>query len=192
MNNLYKHPKAAIIFAVALVAVLSLVCILSILAADNFMKDVYALSPQTAEELLGKHIPEVILENMPGFRELDLESGDTLWLWYLCDDESLLVHYVEFVLNDGVLRQYGYKNYDFHGIPENNITVEQAFDLAEEFALAFTPGGELLDFKNKPDYSSRYEPGKAESFVAERGGVKYIIVVNLRHGFVEFFLKESQ
>ena len=74
---------------------------------------------------------------------------------------------------------------------DSNITTEQGLEIAEAFARDLIQDGDKLEFRNEPAYSSRYDPGKRESFVAERSGAKYIITVNLTYGFWEFFIRES-
>jgi hypothetical protein len=64
--------------------------------------------------------------------------------------------------------------------------------MVENFAKDFISDGDKLSFVNKPTYFSLYEKGVVESWIAEKNNKEYIVMVNLRYGYVEFFKAEEK
>lgn len=188
-----KHSRLIIVSFVAIFIVALLTGCGASSEASFSSQDEFMLSSQTAQELLSKYLPSIVFENMPDFREQNLDDGNTLWLWSAWEgnyEDGSFIHKIEFVVDTvtrSVLRHYSYNNYYFSDIPENNITMEQAFELVKEFSSDFiTNSGEII-FEQKPAYFSRHDSGRIESWIVESGGMEYVIMVNLIYGYVELF-----
>lgn len=81
------------------------------------------------------------------------------------------------------LIRYHLKNYQ-HKLEERQLTQDEAIKLANSFVNRYI--NEDIELKKIPDlYPSLYENGKHETYGDEEG--KYIVVVDLVHGFVEYF-----
>ncbi|MCL1874426.1 MAG: hypothetical protein FWF85_09980 [Clostridiales bacterium] len=182
----FKRPSRIILLLAAAIMI-----VLSVGFALNRVGtiDKRVMSPQAVQSLLSKYLPGEIWDNLPDFREEELEDR-TLYLWSAWDDDSF-VHKVEFIITDGAPIQYHYKNYYYSGIRENRITMDQAFNMVKEFTKDFLTEGSELVFENQPANFSLYDPGKVESWVAQKDGMEYIVMINLEYGYVEYFSKES-
>lgn len=148
------------------------------------------ISKETVFSGLKKYLPQNVLDNMLNFREEGLDEK-TLYLWSKKEPNSdNFIHKIEFVFNENGLTQYHYKNYSFE-LKENKISIGMAEKMVEGFAKDFISDGDQLSFVNKPAYDSLYEKGVVESWVAKKNNKEYIVMVNLRYGYVEFFKMED-
>jgi len=140
---------------------------------------------------LKKYLPKYVLDNMPNFRQQSM-NGSTLYLWSKKEPNSdNFIHKIELTFNENGFKTYHYKNYSF-SLKENKISKSVAKKMVENFAKDFISNGDQLSFVNKPAYYSLYEKGVVESWVAEKNNKEYIVMVNLRYGFVEFFKAEDK
>lgn len=148
----------------------------------------------TKEAVLSKlknYLPQNVLDNIPNFKDEGLDNEKTLYLWSKNEPKSdNFIHKIEFVFNENGFKQYHYKNYSFD-LKENKISKNAAKKMVENFAKDFISGGDQLSFVNKPAYDSLYEKDVVESWVAEKNNKEYIIMVNLRYGYVEFSTTEE-
>jgi hypothetical protein len=142
-------------------------------------------NPQNMFHALSQYLPEAAAEQFPNFKESEMDEGGVLWLWSKWDnDNDMLAHKIEVVINEDAITHYSYKNY-YVIPPENSISLEQANRLVKGFARDFIPNGNTLLFENTPVKNNIYDPGKVESWIADRDGLLYVITVNLEHGYVQ-------
>jgi hypothetical protein len=128
---------------------------------------------------------------MPDFKQEGINES-TLYLWSKKDpDSDNFIHKIEFSFNENGLKQYHYKNYS-SDLKGNKISKGAAEKMVENFSKDFISDGDHLSFVNKPAYDSLYEKDVVESWVAEKNNKDYIVMVNLRYGFVEFFTTEAK
>ncbi|KQL50571.1 hypothetical protein AN964_23250 [Heyndrickxia shackletonii] len=136
-------------------------------------------------------MPQNVLDNMPNFSQ-EGTNGATLYLWSKNEPNSdNFIHKIEVTFNKNGFKMYHYKNYSF-AVTKNKVSKAVAEKMVENFAKDFISDGEQLSFVHKPAYDSLYEKGVVESWVAEQNNTVYIVMVNLRYGYVEFFTKEEK
>ncbi|WHY86742.1 hypothetical protein QNH39_02370 [Neobacillus novalis] len=144
------------------------------------------ISKETVFSELKKYLPQNVLDNMPNFRQEDLNES-TLYLWSKKEPNSdNFIHKIEVIFNENGFKQYHYKNYSFD-LKENKISKDVANKMVENFAKSFISDGDQLSFVNKPAWDSLYEKDVVESWVSEKDNKEYIVMVNLSYGYVEFF-----
>ena len=149
------------------------------------------ISKENVYSKLKKYLPQKVLANMPNFRQQDM-NGSTLYLWSKKEPKSdNFIHKIELTFNENGFKTYHYKSYSFP-LKENKISKSVAKKMVENFAKDFISGGDKLSFVNKPTYFSLYEKGVVESWVAEKNNKEYIVMVNLKYGYVEFFKAEDK
>ena len=171
-----------IIAAVAFVAVLSVGFLANQVAINK------AFTPQTVKLLLEKYLPSEIWDNLPDFSEESLDNGSILYRWSGSDDESF-AHKIELIVENDEVQFYLYRPYLFGPeFQKGRLSMEQASDLVKEFAKDFIVKGEELIFVNRPAYYRLYDPDNVESWVAERDGIEYNVMVHLNDMGVIFFM----
>ncbi len=144
------------------------------------------MSEKTIFTKLKEYLPKKVLDNMPNFRKEDYD-GSTLYLWSKSGSNSdTFIHKIEFKLNENELKHYHYKSYSFFELDGNKIPKNKAVRMVKNFAKDFIKSGDTLIFVNKQAYDSLYVKDVVESWVAEKDGKEYIIMVNLYYGYVEF------
>ncbi|WHY84666.1 hypothetical protein QNH39_18690 [Neobacillus novalis] len=162
-------------------------------AAETLVKiEKVEITKETVFSKLKNYLPQNVLDNMPNFKDEGLDNKETLYLWSKYEPNSdNFIHKIEFVFNENGFKQYHYKNYSFD-LKENKISKDAAEKMVENFAKDFINDGNQLSFVNKPAYDSLYEKDVVESWVAEKNNKEYIIMVNLRYGYVEFSTTEEK
>ena len=84
---------------------------------------------------------------------------------------------------EAYLTRYHLKSY-YHELEESQLTQDEALKLANEFVNRYAD--KHIELKKTPDlYSSLYEDGKHETYGDKDG--RYVVVVDLVHGFVEYY-----
>lgn len=148
-------------------------------------KEIYKNEIEVLNDILNNYVPKDIF-NRDEIYTLRKSSPDytLLYLRNLKDEDEVLIK-IEALFNNEKLIQYHLKSYGYE-LQENKLTQDEALKMANDFIQRYVD--ENMELIKTPDlYSSLYEEGKHESYGDK--DLKYVVVVDLEHGFVEFFSK---
>jgi len=143
--------------------------------------------------MVGKYLPSGVFsqEYMPDFKEIFGSDGSIVYYWSKSEGEGdtlSTIRKIELELCDEGVARYHFKDYgidDGYAYPVANLTLEQAGNLAADYARDFWQDGDKLSFKRAGEgFSSLYDPGNIENWQAERGGKTYNVMVDLNLGAV--------
>lgn len=146
-------------------------------------KEMYKNETEVLNDILNNFAPKDLFNRDEIYT---LRKPDTdytlLYLRNLNEDEVLIK--VEALFNDaGDLIQYHLKNYSYN-LQENKLTQDEALIMANNFIQRFVD--ENMELINTPDlYPSLYQEDKHEAYGDKDW--KYVVIIDLEHGFVEFF-----
>ena len=147
-------------------------------------REKYKEEVKVLNDILDDYVPRGIFnkDEIYTFRKLDTENT-FLYTRIMKNDEEVLIKIESSFNNEGKLIRYHLKNYGYN-LEENELTQAETLNLANEFVNKYV--GESVEIIKIPDlYPSLYEEGKHESYGDKDG--KYTVVVDLEHGFVEYF-----
>ena len=140
---------------------------------------------------LGKYLPENIFTQtyMPDFKQVFGSDGSICYYWNKTQN-SQTVRKIELELCDEGVARFHFKDYgidDRYVYKTSNINKNTALTLVKNFAKDFWQNSDKLSFKNEGvGYQTLYDPGNIESWQAEYNGKTYIVMVNLRVGFIQY------
>ena len=155
-------------------------------------KEKILISKKAVFSKLKKYLPQNVLNNMPDFKQLD----STTYFWSKTEPNSdNFIHKMTVSFDKNGLTRYEYKNYSFT-LKKNKISKAVAKKMVTNFAKDFINDGNKLSFVNKPALEVHlvdrfYEKGVVESWIAEKNNKKYIVMVNLRYGYIQVFGTED-
>lgn len=146
---------------------------------ENHKKEI-----ETLHDILDNFVPENIFDKdeIITYKE-PLTNSSFLYLRNMKNEEDVSIKIESDFDENGKLTRYHLKNY-WYDLKENKISQSEALKLANDFIKRYVD--ESVEVENKPDlYPSLYEKDKHETYGDKDG--EYIIVVDLEHGFVEYF-----
>ncbi|HHV45820.1 MAG TPA: copper amine oxidase N-terminal domain-containing protein [Tissierellia bacterium] len=153
---------------------------------DN--KDNYKMEVGTLEDIINNFVPDDIFneEEITTYR-YPISNASFLYLRIMKNEDEVSIKIEASFDESSNLTRYHLKNY-WYDLEDNKISQSEALKLANSFIHKYVD--ETVEVIKKPDlYPSLYEKDKHESYGDEDG--KYIIVVDLEHGFVEYFSEIS-
>lgn len=152
-------------------------------------KEIYKNEISVLNDILNNYVPKGIFnsEEVYTLRKSDPDHN-LLYLRNMKNEEEVLIK-VEAVFNkDQELIQYHFKSYSYD-LKENKLTQDEALNLANDFIKRYFD--ENIELIKTPDlYPSLYEEDKHETYGDKDW--KYVVVIDLEHGFVEYFSKLNQ
>ena len=150
-------------------------------------KDGYAKEIQVLEDIIDKYVLVGIFRKEEIFTYRTPTLGTSLLYMREMENENVLIKIESNFNNSGKLTRYHLKNYGYE-LKESKISQDQALKLANEFINEYNH--EKIEVVKVPDlYPSLYEKDKHETYGDKDGNC--IVVIDLEHGIVEYFNKES-
>lgn len=147
-------------------------------------KEMYKKEIEVLDNILEYYVPKNIF-NKDEIFTYQIPQEDIRFLYMRnmkSDDEVEIKIEIEFDKKGNIIR-YHLKNYSFD-LKENKLSQNDALKLANEFANKYVD--ENIKLKKIPGlYPSLYQEDSHETYGNESGN--YIVVVDLQHGFVEYF-----
>lgn len=159
----------------------------SIIAAD---KEKYKDEIEILNDILNNHVPKDIFNNNEILTyKKQVKDTNFIYLRNMKNkDEVEIKVELEFDNKRNVVSYYHLKNYLFD-LKENKLSQSDALKLANKFVNDYV--NKKVELIKIPDlYPSLYEEGKHETYGDEDG--KYVMVIDLEHGFVEYFNSKQQ
>lgn len=155
---------------------------------DNLVlidKEKYKEEVNALFNILDNYVPNDIFNKDEIYTYRKPNQDSTLLYMRNMKNEEVLIKIESIFDSNGKLIQYHLKSYGYD-LEENKLTQEEALKLANEFINKYVD--ENIGVIRTPDlYPSLYEENKHETYGDKE--LKYIIVVDLEHGFVEYFSK---
>ena len=138
---------------------------------------------------LQKYLPKEIISNMDTFKTQINKDGSTFYLlskWNKGQNQYL--HNIQITYDENGIRNYHYKDYGFvdKNLKKVNISKDAALVLVKGFATDFIKDGASLNFVNTPAYPSLFNKNHVESWVAKKGNLEYLIMVDLDYGYIVY------
>lgn len=146
---------------------------------DNYEREITVLY-----DILENYVPQNIFNRDEIFTyKKPVPNSSFLYMRNMKNEDEVSIK-IESEFDKGAnLIRYHLKNYK-HELEESNLPQDEAMKLANGFINRYV--NEDIELRKIPDlYPSLYEEGKHETYGDEEG--KYIVVVDLVHGFVEYF-----
>lgn len=141
------------------------------------------------DSILSNFVPDGIFKIEEVIPSRDkLNKNSFLYLRNVEDDETVTIKIESIFDKNSDLIQYHFKNYfyDFKDNQINSLSQEEALMLANKFVNKYID--EDVELLKIPDlYSSLYEEDKHESYGDLEN--RFIVIVDLENGFIEFFYK---
>lgn len=147
----------------------------------NYMNEIDLL-----HDILDNYVPGNIFKRDEIYtRKNPISNTSFLYMRNMRNGEEVLIKIeAKFDKNSKLIR-YHLKNY-WYNLVKNKLSQPEALELANSFIDKYVD--EVIEVVKKPDlYPSLYEKEKHETYGDKDG--KYVIVVDLEHGFVEYFSK---
>lgn len=139
---------------------------------------------QVLNDLLDRFVPENIFkrEEVIIYKN-PIDNTNLLYLRNLKSEDQVAIKTEATFDENGKLIKYSFKNY-WHDLKENPISQGEALKLANDFIKQYVD--EQLEVIKIPElYPSLYEENKHETYGDK--DKQYVVVVDLEHGFVEYF-----
>ncbi len=149
---------------------------------ENYKKEIEIL-----HDILDNFVPENIFnKNKVIAYKKPIPNTSFLYMKIMKDEEEVLIKIESDFDSDGKLTRYHLKNY-WYDLKENKLSQSEALKLANDFVKRYID--ESIEVIKKPDlYSSLYDKDKHETYGDKTGNC--VVVVDLVHGFVEYFSYE--
>ncbi|WFA08222.1 copper amine oxidase N-terminal domain-containing protein [Tissierella sp. Yu-01] len=153
---------------------------------DNILidKESYKTEIGILNNILDNYVPENVF-NRNEIYTLRKPNPDynLFYLRNVKDEDEVLIKLEALFNNDQKLIQYHLKNYSYD-LETNKLTQDEALKLANDFIKRYVD--ENINLIKTPDlYPSLYEEDKHETYGDSQW--KYVVVIDLEHGFVEFY-----
>lgn len=135
-------------------------------------------------DILDNYVPDEIFNRDEIYTlRKPISENNLLYLRNLMNENGVIIK-LEALFNDGhKLIKYHLKNYSYK-LEENNLTQEEALQLANDFIKKYVD--ENINVIKTPDlFPSLYEEETHEAYGDSKW--KHVVVVNLEHGFVEYY-----
>lgn len=141
---------------------------------------------EVLKDMLNNYVPKDIFKNDEIYTLSKPDPNyNLLYLKNMKNEEELSLKVEVLFNNDKQLVQYHLKSYSYE-LKENKITQDDALKLANDFIKRYVD--ENIKLIKTPDlHSSLYEEDRHETYGDKDW--KYVVVVDLEHGLVEFFSK---
>lgn len=142
---------------------------------------------EVLNDIIDNYVPEGIFNKDEVFTyKKPVPDTSFLYMRIMKNGDEVLIKIESEFDNRGQLIRYHLKSYGYD-LEENKLTQVEALELANDFIKRYVD--ENIEVINIPDlYPSLYEKDKHETYGDEDG--KYIVVVDLEHGFIEYFIKQ--
>ncbi|HEY8362969.1 MAG TPA: copper amine oxidase N-terminal domain-containing protein [Tissierellaceae bacterium] len=146
---------------------------------NNYKREIEILN-----DILDNHTPENIFNKNEIFTyKIPVSNTSFLFLRNMKDEDEISIKIEAEFDSNGKLIRYQLKNY-WYELKENQLSQSEALKLANDFVKRYV--GKEIEVMKVPDlYPSLYEEDKHETYSDKDGN--YIVVVDLVHGFVEYF-----
>ncbi|WP_353095121.1 copper amine oxidase N-terminal domain-containing protein [Tissierella praeacuta] len=147
----------------------------------NYMNEIDLL-----HDILDNYVPGNIFNRDEIYtHKSPISNTSFLYMRNIRNEEEVLIKIEDKFDKNSKLIRYHLKNY-WHNLVKNKLSQSEALELANSFINKYVD--EVSEVVKKPDlYPSLYEKEKHETYGDKDG--KYIIVVDLEHGFIEYFSK---
>ena len=149
-------------------------------------KEIYKNEINVLNDILDNYVPRDIFDNEEIYTLRKTDSNrNLLYLRNMKNDEEVLIKIEAVFNNEEELIQYHLKSYGYD-LAKNEISQSEALNLANDFIQGYVD--ENIELIKTPDlYPSLYEEDKHETYGDKDW--KYVVVMDLEHGFVEYFSK---
>lgn len=138
---------------------------------------------------LQKYLPKAIISNMDTFKTQINKDGSIFYLFSKWNKgQNQFLHNIQITCDENGILNYHYKDYGFvnKNLKKVNMSKEDALVLVKGFATDFIKDGASLNFVNTPAYPSLFDKNHVESWVAKKGNIEYLIMVDLDYGYVVY------
>ena len=155
----------------------------SLIPADE---EKYKNEIESLNDILNNYVPKYIFNNneILTYKNQPEEDMSFLYLRNIKNEDEVKIKIeLEFDNKRNIVSYYHLKSYLFD-LKENKLNQSDALKLANRFVNDYV--NKKVELVKIPDlYPSLYEEDKHETYGDKDG--KYIIVIDLEHGFVEYF-----
>lgn len=146
---------------------------------NNYKREIRVLN-----DILDNYVPEnIFIEREIFTYKVPVQNTSFLFLRNMRNEEEISIKIEAEFDKNGKLIRYHIKNY-WYDLEENPISQTKALELAKDFVKRYVDE-EIELIKISDLYPSLYEEDKHETYGDKDGN--YIVVVDLIHGFVEYF-----
>ena len=137
-------------------------------------------------------LPAEVINNLPDYRSSTNSAGVPLYYWSKMDADGGVIQKIEVNTVDGMITRYHYKSYTFMINADEKLTLERGKALAMRFIEIFRPDLAELTWTRGEWYTTIYDPGNVEAWVAVDESYKYGVMVNLNTGTLDYFSQEHK
>ncbi len=157
---------------------------LKMLGSFRNIDEEYGIIEEVLHDILDNYVPSNIFNKDEIFTyNRPVENNSFLYMRNIGDDNEISIKIESDFDNKANLIRYHLKSY-YHEFEERQLTQDEALKLANEFVHKYVD--EYIELKKMSDlYPSLYEKDKHETYGDEDG--KYMVAVDLVHGFVEYY-----